>query len=59
MRQVGQTLSMGFAMMVLSVYVWPVQISPPLYPSFMGTHYDLRFLCGALPCRDGGIPCER
>ncbi len=37
MRQVGQALSMGFAMMVLSVYVGPVQISPPLYPSFMSS----------------------
>ncbi|MEN3049725.1 MAG: MFS transporter [Candidatus Methanosuratincola petrocarbonis] len=37
MRQVGQTLSMGFAMMVLAVYVGPVQITPPLYPAFMSS----------------------
>ena len=37
MRQVGQTLSMGFAMMVLAVYVGPVQITPPFYQAFMGS----------------------
>jgi len=35
MRQVGQTLSMGFAMTVLADYVGPVQITPPFYPAFM------------------------
>jgi len=52
MRQVGQTLSMGFAMMVLSVYVGPVQISPPLYPSFMGSLATI-FLFFALLCLVG------
>lgn len=37
MRQIGQTLSMGFAMMVLALYVGPVQITPPLFPAFMSS----------------------
>lgn len=49
MRQVGQTLSMGFAMMVLAVYVGPVQITPPLYPAFMSSLTTI-FVFFALLC---------
>ncbi|MDH7556664.1 MAG: MFS transporter [Candidatus Methanosuratincola sp.] len=52
MRQVGQTLSMGFAMMVLAVYVGPVQITPPLYPAFMGSLTAI-FVFFALLCLVG------
>ncbi|MEN3037198.1 MAG: MFS transporter [Candidatus Methanosuratincola petrocarbonis] len=52
MRQVGQTLSMGFAMMVLAIYVGPVQITPPLYPAFMGSLTAI-FVFFALLCLVG------
>ncbi|MDI9644907.1 MAG: MFS transporter [Candidatus Verstraetearchaeota archaeon] len=52
MRQVGQTLSMGFAMMVLALYVGPVKITPPLYPAFMGS-LKVMFAFFALLCLVG------
>jgi EmrB/QacA subfamily drug resistance transporter len=36
MRLAGQMLSMGIAMMVLAVFVGNVQITPDLYPAFIG-----------------------
>jgi EmrB/QacA subfamily drug resistance transporter len=35
MRLTGQMLSMGFAMMVLAIFVGNVQITPALYPAFL------------------------
>lgn len=52
MRQVGQTLSMGFAMMVLALYVGPVQITPPLFPAFMSSLTAI-FIFFALLCLVG------
>ena len=36
MRLAGQMLSMGIAMMVLAIFVGNVQITPDLYPAFIG-----------------------
>lgn len=52
MRQVGQTLSMGFAMMVLALYIGPVQITPPLFPAFMSSLTAI-FIFFALLCLVG------
>jgi MFS family permease len=35
MRMVGQMLSMGIAMMILSVYIGQKQITPDVYPGFV------------------------
>jgi len=35
MRMVGQMLSMGIAMMILSVYIGHQQITPEVYPGFV------------------------
>jgi predicted MFS family arabinose efflux permease len=37
MRLAGQMLSMGIAMMVLAIFVGNVQITPELYPAFIGS----------------------
>jgi hypothetical protein len=37
MRMVGQMLSMGIAMMLLSVYVGHVEIKPSAYPALIST----------------------
>lgn len=37
MRLLGQMFSMGIAMMLLAVYIGPVQISPAYYPQFIET----------------------
>jgi hypothetical protein len=35
MRLIGQTLSMGITLLLFSVFIGQVQITPPVYPAFL------------------------
>jgi len=52
MRLVGQMLSMGIALMVIAISIGDVQITPPLYPAFIGS-MKLSFLIFAGMCIAG------
>ena len=49
MRMIGQMLSMGIAMMILSVYIGRQQITPAVYPGFM-TGMRTGFIIFSLLC---------
>ncbi len=51
MRLLGQMLSMGFAMMLIAIYIGPVQITPEYFPRFISCLQTgflfFTLLCGA------------
>jgi len=52
MRLIGQTLSMGIAMLIVGMYMGSVQITPECYPLFLRSE-QIAFLIFAILCFAG------
>ena len=52
MRQIGMTLSMGIAMLIIAIYIGRVEITPEYYPSFLMSA-KVTFIIFAVLCFGG------